>query len=292
MIRPRTTTEVLEAVRAAVRDGRALRIVGAARWNDAGHPVRAPETLSLAELTGVVSYRPDDLTMTVEAGTTLAELDATTRARGQWCPLLAWGDDHGTVGATLATATSGPFADALGRPRDLTLGLEAIDGTGRHIVAGGRVVKNVAGFDLTRALVGAWGTLGIITRVHLRLRPRPAVDATFAFTPRGAGLPPMPIAALAQVPLPSAVAATLGVADAAWLLRVGANASAVAAARAALDGAGRVVELDAAAWDLVRRDSAPPSPARQWRWDPLSLRLRDRFDPQRLLNPGLLGEAP
>lgn len=290
VLAPTTGAEVVDLVREAHHVSRALRIIGAGRWSDAGHTVRADDTLSLASLRGIVAYRPDDLTITVEAGTTLADIDAATRERKQWCPLLAWGDDEGTVGATLATATTGPFAETLGRPRDLALGLEAVDGTARLIVAGGRVVKNVAGFDLTRAIVGAWGTLAVITRAHLRLRPRPQVDETLAFTPRE-GFPALPVAPLAAFALTPDLAAGLGVADARWLVRLGGNGAAVAAMRATLVAAGRVQTLEENAWSVVRRACAPPSPAAQWRWDTLSRQLRDRFDPLHILNPGLLGES-
>lgn len=286
---PTTGAEVVDLVREAHDATRPLRIVGAGRWSDAGHSVHAHDTLSLASLRGIVAYRPDDLTITVEAGTTLAEIDAATRERQQWCPLFPWGDDDGTLGATLATATTGPFAETLGRPRDLALGIEAVDGTARMIVAGGRVVKNVAGFDLTRAIVGAWGTLAVITRAHLRLRPRPQVDETLAFTPRD-GFPALPVAPLAAFALTPELAARLGVADARWLVRLGGNATAVAAMRAVLASAGRVHALEESAWSVVRRECAPPSPAAQWRWDTLSRQLRDRFDPLHILNPGLLGE--
>ena len=181
--RPTSAVEVSAIIRECAAAGvaggmsdAALRLRGGGHWMDAGHAVQAPIRSSLEALRGIVAYTPGDLTITVGAATTLAELDSATRAHGQWCPLLPWGDDAGTVGATVATATAGPFADALGRPRDLVLGVEAVDGTGRIIVAGGRVVKNVAGFDLTRAFTGSWGTLAAITHVHLRLRARPAID--------------------------------------------------------------------------------------------------------------------
>lgn len=286
---------IVDSVRAAAASGTGLRVRGAGTWLDAGHPVRADATLDLAALTGVREYTPDDLTIAVGAGTTLAELDAVTRAHGQWCPLLPWGDDRGTVGATVATATGGPFAAALGRPRDLVIGLECVDGTGRPVRAGGRVVKNVAGFDLVRTMTGQWGTLGVITAVHLRLRARPAVDVTLAVrgdTPdairefvRG------PFAPLAAAPLTPELARRIGAAsDARWLVRIGGNAAFVAASSAALAARLPCEEVDAATWDRYRVEAAPPARAARWRWDALSLRLKAAFDPHRILNPGLLGE--
>ena len=295
MLRPATTAEVAGLVRESAATGCALRLRGAGTWLDAGHPVRADATLSLDRLRGVVQYRPDDLTITVEAGTTLAELDDATRAHGQWCPLLPWGDDAGTVGATLATATAGPFAARLGRPRELVLGLDCVDGRGRAIAAGGRVVKNVAGFDLVRAVTGSWGTLAVITRAHLRLRARPAADVTLALeappdAPTVEAFARGPYAPLACVPLSADDAAALRLGDARWLVRLGGNAAFVAAARGALEALGPCTEADPRAWDAVRTRLAPPPRALHWRWDELSRRLRAAFDPSRVLNRGLLGD--
>ena len=295
--RPANAAELAILVRDVVTGSGSLRVRGGGGWMDAGHTVRATATLSLDAMRGIVAYTPDDLTITVGAGTTLAELEAATREHGQWCPLLPWGDDRGTIGATVATATSGPFAERLGRPRDLVLGMECVDGTGRVIVAGGRVVKNVAGFDLTRAITGSWGTLAVITQLHLRLRARPAVDETWTLT-----CPPAaddavrsfargPAAPLAHVPLAGTDAAAFGLGDARWLVRLGGNAAFVAAARATLASIGRCTGCDHAVWHRVRERLAPPGRATRWRWDDLSRRLRERFDPSRVLNPGLLGDG-
>lgn len=167
----------------AAAQQRALRLVGRGTWLAGGAPVSPnAEAVHLDAFSGIVEYEPGDLTITVGAATTIAELDAVTAANNQWCPLAPWGGDAGSVGATIATATAGPFAHALGLPRDLVLGLECVDGTGKVLRPGGKVVKNVAGFDLVRLLTGSWGSLGAITRVSLRLRARPAVDETWAVT--------------------------------------------------------------------------------------------------------------
>lgn len=286
----------VEDVADIVRDASGgLRIRGAGSWMHVGAPVLAAHELRLDAFGGVRSYTPGDLTISVGAGTTLAELDGVTAAHGQWCPLLAWGDDHGSVGATVATATSGPFAESLGRPRDLVLGLECVDGRGRIVRAGGRVVKNVAGFDLTRLMVGSWGTLGVITEVHLRLRARPSVDVTLLV--EGATATAMrafqqgPLPPLAMVPIGEAVAGTLGhPGPGSWLLRLGGNAPQVAAARAALARLGACIEVGADSWDIVRREQAPAA-VTHWTWTPLMQRVREAFDPRGVLNPGLLGEA-
>jgi len=108
----------------------------------------------------------------------LAALQARVGAEGQWIPLDPPPDDSGTIGATLATASAGPLASAYGSPRDLALGIDLVGGDGRVLELGGRVVKNVAGFDLVRPAVGSWGVLGIITAATLRLYPRAELDAT------------------------------------------------------------------------------------------------------------------
>ena len=161
--------ESAAAVAARVRDARAtrtpLRIVGARQWLDAGRPCRAANELSLVALRGVTEYERGDFTITARAATPLAEIDAVTAREGQWLALQPFGSADGTIGATIATASWGPLASAYGTPRDQLLGCEVVTGVGEIVRAGGRVVKNVAGFDLSRLMTGAWGTLGAITEV-------------------------------------------------------------------------------------------------------------------------------
>ncbi len=177
-----------EALRALLADASAsetpLRIVGSGTWLSAGRPVRATRHVSTRALASVVEYVPGDLVITVGAGTTLGELADITAPQGQWLALDPFASPDGlrnaTIGATIATASYGPLALGFGRSRDLVLGLSFITGDGTPVRAGGRVVKNVAGFDLVRLTTGAWGTLGVVTEVSLRLHARPAVDETFA----------------------------------------------------------------------------------------------------------------
>lgn len=286
VLAPRNADELAAAVRGA-DDG--LRICGAGTWLDAGHPVRASYELHLEAFRGVRTYVPDDLTISVGAATTLRELDAATAAHGQWCPLLPWGSDDSTVGATIATATAGPFASTLGRPRDLVLGMEVVDGHGRIVRAGGRVVKNVAGFDLTRLMTGAWGTLGVITELHLRLRARPVVDETWLLHAQSddavATFLRTPLAPLGCVPF------NVGAEGTEWLVRLGGNAGFVAASRRALFALGTCTARDARDWTALRAEGGPAARARRWRWDALSARLKSQFDPRHLLNRGILGEV-
>ncbi len=181
-----STAEVLERVRGSVMPkgfecatpAAPLRIVGSGTWLDAGRPVRGANELSLADDDAIVEYVPSDLTLTARAGVTLAHIARVTAAERQWLALDPHGAASGTLGATIATASAGPLAHAFGTPRDNVLGVEAVIGTGEIVRAGGRVVKNVAGFDLTRLFTGAWGTLAVITEATVRLRALPERDQT------------------------------------------------------------------------------------------------------------------
>jgi glycolate oxidase FAD binding subunit len=262
-IRPITTDEVRDAVREATQTRTPLRVAGAGTWLDAGRPVHAPSMLDLSALTGILSYAPGDLTLTALAGTTLAEIDAATSEHGQWLPLDAPGNERSTLGATVATASCGPLAATVGAPRDLALAVESILGDGTAARGGGRVVKNVAGFDLVRLMTGAWGTLGVITEVTVRLRPRPEVETTVALElPEGVD----PLVALlrrvrtaALVPLAvelidETVSETIGLPRReVALVRLAGNADAVAAQRVELAGFAATQEVRAEAWNTFRR---------------------------------------
>jgi glycolate oxidase FAD binding subunit len=168
----RGDAEISTAVHEAIADRSSLRIIGRGTWLEAGSPVSASAQLVLADDHGIVAYVPDDLTITARAGTTLRELDETLGAHDQWIALDPEGAPDITIGATVATCSYGPAAAFFGTPRDQVLGMTVVLGTGEVIRIGGRVVKNVAGFDLTRLMIGAWGTLGVITEVTLRVRSR------------------------------------------------------------------------------------------------------------------------
>ena len=180
---PRTapaTARVADCIRAAAERGEPLRIVGAGSWLDAGWPVAEATPLSLADMTGIVEYTPGDLTLTARAGTSLEEISRVTAAERQWLALDPFGSPASTLGATIATASAGPLAHAFGTPRDNVLGLETVTGDGQVVRTGGRVVKNVAGFDLTRLFTGSWGTLAVITEATVRLRALPELEESWA----------------------------------------------------------------------------------------------------------------
>lgn len=258
-----TTAAVRDGILEARTRGETIRIVGRGQWLDAGHPVAAHRTIDLASLSGIVEYVPGDFVLTAHAGTTLAEIARLTAAHHQWLPLDPFGSDQGTLGATVATASSGPLAHAYGTPRDQVLGLEAVTGAGAVIRAGGRVVKNVAGFDLTRLFTGSWGTLGVITEVSVRLRALPAEQAHIAVRltddrPAPLGDVVRTARAVRAEPLAlelvnAALAERLGLAAATTLLvRLGGNAAAVAAQLDAVAAIGRADELDPSVWNALR----------------------------------------
>ncbi|MEO6778589.1 MAG: FAD-binding protein [Gemmatimonadaceae bacterium] len=168
----RGDADIVTAVRDAATNATTLRILGNGTWLEAGAPVTATAQLSLHDDSGIVAYAPDDLTITARAGTTLGELAQTLAAHDQWIALDPRGGDSVTLGATVATCSYGPAAEFFGTPRDQVLGMSVVLGTGELVRIGGRVVKNVAGFDLTRLMIGAWGTLGVITEVTIRVRSK------------------------------------------------------------------------------------------------------------------------
>jgi glycolate oxidase FAD binding subunit len=127
-------------------------------------------------LTRVLEHEPGDLTATVEAGITLEALAAALAARGQWLPLDPPRSPEATLGGILATNAAGPRRQGYGTARDLVIGLRVVAPDGRLVRAGGKVVKNVAGYDLAKLYIGALGTLGLIVEATLKLRPRPEAE--------------------------------------------------------------------------------------------------------------------
>lgn len=256
-----------EAIAAAIRESGAartpLRIVGRGTWLDAGRPVQADRTISLRDDTGVVSYVPGDLTLTVRAGTPLSEIERVTREHDQWLPLDPYGSPDGTIGATIASASAGPLASNFGLPRDLVLGLEFVNGRGEIIRGGGNVVKNVAGFDLSRLLTGSWGTLGVITEVTLRLYALPKVDRTFMIPLVGGekevesiirAIVLSPLAPLALLLISASAAQAMSLRPSpVCLIRFGGNEAVVRAQTAALSQVGKSEEADYALWSRLRQ---------------------------------------
>jgi glycolate oxidase FAD binding subunit len=254
--------QVADRVREARAKRAPLRIVGRGHWVDAGRPCRADSVLDLSPHSGVVEYEPGDLTLTASAGTTLAEVARITRAEGQWLPLDPGGPSEGTLGATIATASAGPLASAFGTPRDQVLGCELVTGTGHVVHGGGRVVKNVAGFDLVRLNTGAWGTLGVLTGISVRLRALPEVDRSFAVQLSAADawrwLRASEYTPLAAELVSPSMSALLGAGtNAALLVRLGGNETLVSAAATSLVALGEVREVATSIWDALAASESP-----------------------------------
>jgi glycolate oxidase FAD binding subunit len=144
-------------------------------------PTSLSTILSMDGMNRIVERCPDDMIVTVEAGVTLGELDEALQDVGQRVGLSAWAPGKATVGGVVATNTSASLSYGFGFPRDQILGLEVVDGTGRFLRCGGRVVKNVAGYDLPRLFLGSFGTLGIVTGLTLRTHPRPVATERLLF---------------------------------------------------------------------------------------------------------------
>ncbi|MDT7603054.1 MAG: glycolate oxidase binding subunit, partial [Acidobacteriota bacterium] len=163
----------------AAREGIAVVAAGAATWLDAGCATsRSCVVVSTRRLTRIVEHSPADLVATVGAGLPLASLNAELAGAGQWLPLDPPDDGRATVGGVVATGAAGAQAFAYGSPRAFVLGMSVVLSNGRVIKVGGRVVKNVAGYDLCKLFTGSYGTLGLITEITFKLRPRPEREAT------------------------------------------------------------------------------------------------------------------
>jgi glycolate oxidase FAD binding subunit len=191
------------------------------------------ETLEMAAHAGIVAYEPRELVLTVRAGTRLTEVESALESERQ---MLAFEPPHfapgATIGGVVAAGLSGPRRPYAGAVRDFVLGARIVNGKGEDLAFGGRVIKNVAGYDVSRLMAGAMGTLGILTEVSFKVLPRPAAEATLAFEMDEAAA----IEAAnkwAGQPLPvSATAWHAGV----LRVRVSGAESAVAAARAKMGG--------------------------------------------------------
>ena len=276
---------VRERILAAREQKAKLRVVGGGAWKHAGRQVSATQSLSLAHDRGIVEYVPGDLTLTARAGATLAEIETATREHDQWLPLDPWGGDSGTIGATVSTATAGPHAYAMGLPRDVVLGVEMVSGTGQIIRAGGRVVKNVAGFDLTRLAVGSWGTLGVVTEVTVRLRARPPETRTVVLAAPGdasalsaiaAKVRALPFAPLACELVDARLAALLGLPSrSAVIVRVAGNARAVAAQLDHLRGLTAAHDAPDDIWKALREIEL--TGCASWRWSQLPSAFGDTW---------------
>lgn len=173
-----TLAELSERVRATVARGTPIAIRGGGTKDFYGNTPQG-ETFDPRAHAGIVAYEPTELVVTARCGTPLAELEETLAASGQ---MLAFEPPHfgaaATIGGCVAAGLSGPRRAAAGAVRDFMLGARLIDGRGHVLSFGGTVMKNVAGYDVSRALAGSLGTLGLIVEVSLKVLPCPRVEQT------------------------------------------------------------------------------------------------------------------
>jgi len=172
---------LVERIRAAAAQGTPLRIRGGGTKDFYGESLQG-ELLETSALRGIVSYEPSELVVTVRAGTPLAELEQLLAQAGQCLPFEPPHFGPGaTVGGMVAAGLSGPARASVGSVRDYVLGLQLVNGRGELLVFGGQVMKNVAGYDVSRLMAGALGTLGLVTEVSLKVLPLPPAEATLRF---------------------------------------------------------------------------------------------------------------
>ena len=250
---------LLAQVREALAAGTPRRVQGGGSKARCGRPVDAPP-LDVRGHRGIVSYDPSELVVTVRAGTPLAALEAMLEAHGQ---MLAFEPPHyaadATVGGTTAAGLSGPRRPWAGSVRDFVLGCRVLTGHGRHLRFGGQVMKNVAGYDVSRLMAGSHGCLGVVTEVSFKVLPRPRASASLRLEmSREAAL--RRFAEWGRQPLPISAACHDG---AATLLRLEGGEGSVDAARRQLGGE----TLPAAFWTALRDHALPffADPRPLWR---------------------------
>ncbi len=182
-----TTVQELEAVvKWAAAERTPLEVIGSGTKRTWGRQVQSAHTLRTDGISGIVDYQPAELVLTVKAGTSLEEVQKLLKDHNQELPfepanlsaVLGTSETAGTIGGVLATNLSGPRRLKAGAARDHVLGLEAVSGRGEIFKAGGRVVKNVTGYDLSRGFCSSWGTLSVATSFSLKVLPRAAKECT------------------------------------------------------------------------------------------------------------------
>jgi glycolate oxidase FAD binding subunit len=185
-LKPRDAAEVEQAIQWALADGKALEIVGRGTKRAIGRAAQWDATLDLSALSGVTLYEPAELVLSAKAGTPVAEIEAQLAASKQelafepmdYGPLLGTTAGEGTIGGVLAANLSGPRRIKAGAARDHFLGVNAVSGRGESFKSGGRVVKNVTGYDLCKLIAGSWGTLAAMTEVTVKTLPRAETEQT------------------------------------------------------------------------------------------------------------------
>jgi len=223
---PTSPEEVQAIVADAAAHGRRLEIIGGGTKRGVGRVERADLTLSLAALDAVLDYAPEELVLTARPGAKLKDLEKLVASQGQLLPFepprltkLLGSKGEPTLGGALAANLSGPRRIKAGAARDHLLGFAGVSGRGEVFKAGGKVVKNVTGYDLAKLMAGSWGTLAVMTEVTIKVLPKPKTEATvllFGLDLRRAGeamaramSAPVEVSAAAHVPTAVAAAPPL-----------------------------------------------------------------------------------
>ena len=265
--RPTSAEGVLDAVTQAGAAGRSLEVVGGGTKRGIGAAPDADGVLSLDRLNKVIDYAPEELVLTAQPGVTLAALEKLVAAKGQMLPFepphlteLLGSKGKPTLGGALAANLSGPRRIRAGAARDHLLGFEAVTGRGEQMKAGGKVVKNVTGYDLSKLMAGSWGTLAVFTEVTIKVLPAARTEVTilwFGLDDRRAGeamtramTSVAEISGAAHLPARAAARAPLKGQAAVTAFRIEGFAASVASRidslTTALAGFGRADRLDAA----------------------------------------------
>ena len=185
-LKPDTPEQLRDAVRWAAENETPIELIGHGTKRDMGRPGNVGQTLEVSALSGITLYEPEELVLSAGAGTPLAEIEATVAASRQQLAfeppdlsaLLRRDTGKGTLGGTIACNLSGPRRIKAGAARDHFLGFKAGSGRGDNYKSGGRVVKNVTGYDLCKLLAGSWGTLGVMTELTVKVLPAPEKTRT------------------------------------------------------------------------------------------------------------------
>ena len=183
---PMTPETVQQTIQTALENQTPLEILGHGSKRRIGPPVATNNILDLSALTGILLYEPEELVLSALAGTPIAEVESLLTSKGQqlafepmdYGPLLGGQAGRGTIGGVLATNCSGPRRLKAGAARDHILGVEAVSGRGELFKSGGRVMKNVTGYDLSKGLAGSWGTLAVLTKVTFKVLPAAETEQT------------------------------------------------------------------------------------------------------------------
>ena len=260
---PRDETDVADAVRAAIADGGPLSIQGHGSKAALGRATRRERTLSLAGLAGVTLYEPTELVLTARAGTLLRDVTALLDAHGQqlafepldYALLLGGAPESATIGGVVAVNASGPRRIKAGAARDHVLGFRSVTGRGDVVKSGGRVMKNVTGYDLSKLVTGSYGTLAVLTKITLKVLPRAETEQTLLLSGLGeeAGLAALRKASGSPFEVSSLALTLNGASGPVAALRLEGPEISVAKRR---DDLIAMLGVDGASFDLLRGDDS------------------------------------